>query len=409
MKKHILLIGGWNEILQIALKKYEVSYIGTFQKSDSFNPSILKKCAYTKEANISEVSTCLYFANIINNKKSLSAVTSFTEYGIQTASIISDNLKVPGLGIKPTYLSSYKNLMRKELADDLELSLPFKNLDCEQTIKIFFKKHCKIILKPISGAGSKGIVQIKDKITFDKFIKKFNIDDFKDYIIEKFIDSSKIYSVETISKDGKHCILNTALEYVKGNINPYINKIIVPAPDLDDAKKSAIKKLVDRFLTKIGVTNEISHTEIIFDGNKPYIIETQLRVGGARIWKMNELTTKISQIELELDNLSSSIKLPSDYPKTHSVCMILKFIPDTGKVAKICGYEKLLENKNILNIDFKIKQGDFVKKPKNNDEIKSMILLQAKSYDELLKLANEISQKIWIEYENGKKCFLKIL
>ncbi len=150
------------------------------------------------------------------------------------------------------------------------------NVDFFRAIKKFSNE--KVILKPRSGLGSKGI-KIFD---FGKKIKKQNF--FEEYILQEFIDTSKGIPNTKIKKthDLRCVIVNGSIEFCFVRIptkcliasickGAKVINIIPPKSVLPVVKK------IDLFVKKFG--NRVYSIDLFFSNGKYYLIELNSKPG----------------------------------------------------------------------------------------------------------------------------------
>lgn len=402
-KPHLLLVGGWTAIIEKAVKNnFDVSYIGGCESRPGFNADILKKCHFVHTANIEHIGICLLIAKKIHAAQPIDAVISFSEAGVESASIISSTLHINGLDFMPTMLTRYKQQMRAALDDYPELVVPWKFLENCSDLQKFFGQHGpKIIVKPMSGAGSVGAVKIKSEHSLNEFISnnKPAIDVGK-LIAEKLIDSDRMFSIETLSINGEHNVISISDMFLTGDPYALILQIVMPPIDLSNSETIALKKCAIEFLTAIGLNNGTAHTEIKVANHIPYIIESQTRVGGDRIWEMTELTTGIDQIGYALRNLLEPVSLPKA-SNTGKVAGLLAFLPPPGTVKQIANIDLLVQQLAVREYENHIVPGGVIEKITDNNSRKGHVYLTADSHDELYSAFSKITKNMWVEYEDG--------
>ena len=402
-KPHLLMIGGWTETLAKALDAgFELSYLGACTASDSFDPRLLKKCYVVRETRIDQIGLCLSIARELQADKPIDAVISFTELGMETAAVIADALKIRGLDLRAVSQTRYKDQMRRVLADDPEMSIPWKRLEKKQDLLCFYDMHGPaIIIKPVSGAASVGVQQIKSREALCAVCDELDSSTIDGLMAEKLIDSDRLYSVETLTIEGVHTVIALSMSQMVGHPHALQSYTVVPPRDLNNETRDRIAVLVKRFLGNIGLVDGVAHTEVkLGSNNRPYIIESQTRVGGDRIWRMVELTTKIDQIGLTLRNLGAPVSIPI-LPATESVAAFLYLLPPSGHVKAVCDFGFLDRNECVLDHSNSIKPGETLDPVTNATERRGHILLHARNHEELFSRANDLYRHIWVEYDNG--------
>ena len=402
LKPHLLMIGGWTDTLRKALNAgFEVSYLGPCQAFDAFDATLLEQCRFVREVNVEQIGICLALARTLHKQIPLTAVISFTELGMETAAILADALAIKGLDLWAVSVTRYKDWMRRVLAAHDDLAIPWQRLASIDDLLTFYKKNAPtIIIKPISGAGSVGVKQIKSQSELETLCQTLDSTTISNYMVEKLIDSDLLYSVETLSVNHTHHVLAMSLSAMVGYPYTLSSHTIVPPYDLDHALRNCIAKLVRRFLDTIGLVNGAAHTEVKVDQHgQPYIIESQTRVGGDRIWRMVELTTNVLQIDLALKNFIAPISLQS-FPQANSVAGFFSLLPPAGKIKSIANAAFLKDFEGVIEYTIDMQPGQILTPIKNNVERRGFIFLQANNHSELFARAKTISQQLWVRYSD---------
>ncbi len=136
------------------------------------------------------------------------------------------------------------------------------------------------IVKPVDSGGSRGVTLVARKAevkhAYERaivFSRSGNV------IIEQFIDGRE-FSVESISCNGEHIILQITDKVTSGA--PYFIELQHHQPaDISNELRNRICNIVERTLTALCVKNSPSHTEVKLSSNDElFIIETGARLGG---------------------------------------------------------------------------------------------------------------------------------
>ena len=149
-----------------------------------------------------------------------------------------------------------------------------------------------LILKPVSKGGKRGITVVRDteelKMAFD-FAKSSSGD--HPVIVEEFIENGQEYSVESLSYQGEHYIIQVTEKMSSGA--PHCVELGHHQPaDISAEMRKKVEDAIKEGLTAIGVNNGPCHTEIKIVDNQIYLIEFNARPGGDHIaWPLTMLST----------------------------------------------------------------------------------------------------------------------
>jgi hypothetical protein len=402
-KPHILILGGWTELLEKALRLgMEVSYFGSIEATSYFNADLLKDCAYVYDENIERTGLCLARAKSVHRALPLTAVISFSEMGLETAAVIADNLRIGGLDLEAVLNTRYKDEMRAKLSEYPELQVPWKRVYSDNDLHRFFDQHGPaIIVKPINGAASQGVHQIRGAEELRRYMESREQYGSDGILAEKLIDSDTLYSIESLSVDGRHDIIAMSLSKLVGYPYSLVSHTVVPPYGVGLEVTERIANLTDTFLTAIGLRSGVAHTEMkVGSDGRPCIIESQTRVGGDRIWKMAELTSGIHQIDLALENATGRAVAPVVVGK-HGAAGFFCFLPPAGVVKTVCNPAFLKTDDAVIEYEFNVKAGDLLVDIEDNTQRKGYVCVRASSHEIMFEHVARIYENIWVEYEDG--------
>ena len=144
-----------------------------------------------------------------------------------------------------------------------------------------------MILKPVNLGGKRGITVVRNKQSlssaFDYAVDSFRKGTTPFIIAEQFIEGGMECSVESLSINGKHTIIQITKKDSSGAPHCVELGHHQPAP-LDKKLWDKVVLGVSSGLTAIGVTNGPCHTEIKIVDGEVYLIEFNARPGGDHIW-----------------------------------------------------------------------------------------------------------------------------
>jgi biotin carboxylase len=403
-RPHLLLVGGWTEIFHRALDGgFRVSYLGPTAASSAFDPAILRRCEYVEEVEIDRIGICVALARRIHSLKPLTAVVSFTELGLETAAVIADALGVRGLELWPVSVTRYKDWMRRVLADRPHLTVAWRRVSSPTDVERFYSEHGPaIIVKPVNGAASVGVTQIKSVEQMREALKRPGWLRDGAYLAEKLVDGSELYSCETLTLGGRHTIVTFSSTQLVGYPYALATYTMVPPPPGFERIRDDIVKTVREFLNAIGLTWGVTHTELKVDSDgRPVIIESQTRVGGDRIWRMAELTTGVSQVAAVLRGLvDDSVSVPHLPPST-SVGVFFCLLAPAGRVRRTAALAELAAIEGVLDSRVDITPGQELGPITDNTQRRGYVLLHAPDHDAMYRTMRRICHAFWVEYDDG--------
>jgi len=405
-KPHLLTIGGWTETIQAAIDAgFDVTYIGPTNGGAGLDLAQLALCTRVEEAKMDEVGVCLALARRIHAEHPFTAVVSLNEFGLETAAVIADALGVAGAPLWPVVITRYKDHMRRALIRHPELSLSWAPVTGRQALMDFYERSGPaIIVKPVAGAGSAGVHQVRDATEFQALIDDFDWGSATPYIAEELVDSDELFSVETLSVEGRHHVIALSLSKLVGYPYSLQNYIIVPPPrlSLDEAKLQRIAEFVRDFLDAIGLNWGPAHTEVkIAKDGRIGIIESQTRVGGDRIWLMTSLTTGFEQVDAVFATLLRPDETVPHLPEPKSAAAFVCILPPPGTVRSCADPELLRLLDGVQDVEIKIESGEKITPITDNIQRRGHILIHRRNQDEVFDTMDAIARTYWVEYDDG--------
>lgn len=189
---------------------------------------------------------------------------------------VADKLGLIGNSLECTDLTTNKYLMRERLKAG--------GIPCPDYSLALEGEPCGIgfplIVKPVDRSGSRGVSLVRDVSSLAAAVQEARVQSFNSQvIIEQYIEGREL-SVEAISWQGKHYILQFTDKETTGAPH-FVEKAHHQPADLASSQKSELSKLVRNSLDCLGVVYGASHSEFkITDGGEIYMIEVGARMGG---------------------------------------------------------------------------------------------------------------------------------
>jgi len=328
--------------------------------------------------DITYIARCLYEASRLACIAPLDGVFSFTELGLETAGVIAAGLGINGTELGPNVKTRNKDITRELIVGTALGNVRFALCRSHEDLLLAAKRlGLPAIKKPLNGKGSEGIQKIGSLADLP------HIDlGTSGALVEQLITGPE-YSVETISHRGEH----TAIAVTQKSINrDFIEtQHLLPAPI--PANQTAL--LIERtklLLDRIQLSTGLSHTEFILsreeDGSlDAHLIETQLRPGGDRIWKLVELCFGM---KLDKTNIAQSLGLPAPInskPNRFALSCFPEFEP--GRIVRIEGIDDVRKSPGVFSFECDYKIGDIVDRWKSSADRKCCLVAFGDTAEEL--------------------------
>lgn len=205
--------------------------------------------------------------------------TIASDLAVVTVNYVADKLGLVGNPVEFTEITTNKYAMRQALA---QAGVPCPGFVCVRNGELPDVSHLKlpIIVKPTDRSGSRGVEKIDNISGIESAVRRAADESFSgEVIVEEYVDGREI-SVETISFNGKHFILQFTDKVTTGA--PYFVELEHHQPSsLPDETKRAVSEIVLKALDALHIVNGASHSELKIDSNGNItVIEIGARMGG---------------------------------------------------------------------------------------------------------------------------------
>lgn len=305
-----------------------------------------------------------------------------SDVAMPTVNYIAQEMNLIGNTLECTKMTTNKYEMRKILSKN---GIPCPNFFLAENLKEIETKilNFPLIMKPIDRSGSRGIFKVNTvKELKENFYKSLNESFSKKVIIEEYIDGDE-YSIEGISQNGKHNILQITKKYTTGSPNFIEIGHLEPA-GLDENIVKKIKKIIFQSLDTLKIQNGASHSEIKINKGKIKIIEIAGRMGGDFIGSnLVQASTGIDFLKLVL-NVALNIEIDLNVKNLKYISLV-KFILTLEDLEKA---KKILK-KYKENIEECIIEKNW-KKTKDSASRNGFYILKFNNEHELEKIKDEI-------------------
>jgi biotin carboxylase len=197
-----------------------------------------------------------------------------------TVNRVAEKLGLIGNSLECTEVTTNKFMMRERLKDS-SIPCPKYWLAGKNGSDLDVKpKDFPLIVKPVDRSGSRGVSLVRDESELVEAIQAARERSFSaQVIIEQFIEGREL-SVESISWQGRHYILQFTDKETTGAPH-YIEKTHHQPAELSVSQKESLVRLTRKSLDCLGVQNGASHSEFkIMESGEIYLIEVGARMGG---------------------------------------------------------------------------------------------------------------------------------
>ena len=197
-----------------------------------------------------------------------------------TVNYVAEQMGLPGNGMRCCEKSTNKHKMREAFKAAGDPS-PFSVLIGPKiSLSALEGMQYPLIVKPTDRSGSRGITEVRRPAGLPAAIARAREQSFeKMAVVEEFAQGQE-YSVECISCQGTHHLLQITLKYTTGAPMYIETGHMEPAPLTADQREK-VRRVVFHALDTLEIQNGASHSELKIDAEgKIRIIEIGGRMGG---------------------------------------------------------------------------------------------------------------------------------
>jgi biotin carboxylase len=379
---HVLLIGGrGHEVGKVAKLGVRYSMIQIPERVNERQAAGAQRYAVADYRRIGEI---LPIARAWHAADPFGAVASFTEYGLDPASRCAIDLGVPGDNLTAVLLTRDKTRTR-ELLNHNGVS-PVRHRVCVALGDAHdFMAELKgqpIVLKPPAGGLSEGVFVVE---TQDQLAERWawtSLVAGGPILAEEYLSGPE-YSVESISRDGRHEVVMVTEKLTTGFPGFVEVGHQVPAR-LGHADQREIEKLTGDFLNLIGQKTGPVHSELRLTPSGPRLVEAQTRIGGDQIWEMCEM---VSGVDMIAETVAALLGLPSP-PRTPSApaAAIRFFSYENARVLDVQGVAAAENAPDVVRVQCSLERGQELGRLISSDARQGYVLCRgASTHDAAVK------------------------
>lgn len=206
--------------------------------------------------------------------------TISSDIAVPTVNYIAERMGLIGNSSLSSPLCTNKYLMRSCFVNNEIASPAFVRIQKNSDISSCKSMPYPLIVKPTDRSGSRGVMKVyNDQELTEAIEKAWEYSFSKEAIVEEFIEGQEV-SVEAISYQGKHYILQITDKVTTGP--PHFVELEHHQPSqLPNYLQEQIKSMIPRALDCLGIKFGASHSELkITQSGDIKIIEIGARMGG---------------------------------------------------------------------------------------------------------------------------------
>lgn len=296
-EKHLVIISGNDSSLpNIYPPNTRITLIQTPDRATARQKEYVDSYIEVEEIN---EETLLDILRGLELNHPITALVCFLEPVILTAARVADILGIRSNPLDAVSTARNKVLTRQALDSADIPQRPWRVCGSPEEVLAFQEDlgEKRIVLKPITGAGSAGVRRVENEGEIRAYLSEISglhswalLDNPDFLVLAEAILPGQEFSVEAMTVAGTHEIIQIT-EKVTSSPPYYVELGHWQPAGLDEKQKNLISFRVSEILDAIGHTIGPSHTEVMVDGEDVWLVETHTRFGGGQIWELTELTT----------------------------------------------------------------------------------------------------------------------
>lgn len=361
--KHVLVFSHSQDILDKLRKSCQIlTQVGGSYGLMYVRPSCIYRCDHVLEINDPQL-----FENIaqLHKQYPISSLLSFHESYHELAAQLSEYLGLPFTYSAATIKTINNKIRFKQFlaGEGLDFSRCALVKDLTDIQRFGREYGYPIILKPVDGFASLGVSvihgpnDIKQAMDWSKDISAQT-----QMMVEEFLPG-KEFSVEIFSENGIHNLICITEKFKETKHFVGLGHRI-PA-QLSNFHQQLIIDRVETMLSKVGINNGPSHTEILLNGSDVHFVETHARIPGANITGIVKKLYKIDMLEAWIKQSLGKKQMPLKHSGTtrNFATIWFSYPKFSGILSEIIGVEQMQALEENIEIGLIKKAGDQVHYP----------------------------------------------
>lgn len=197
-----------------------------------------------------------------------------------TVNYVAEKMGLPGNGMRCCEKSTNKHKMRQAFEAAGDPSPRSVLIGPETDLSVLGSMQYPLIVKPTDRSGSRGITEVQRPAGLQAAIVRAREQSFEKMALVEEFATGQEYSVECISYQGTHHLLQITLKFTTG-APMYIETGHMELAPLTDAMREKVRTVVFHALDTLEIRNGASHSELKIDENGNIkLIEIGGRMGG---------------------------------------------------------------------------------------------------------------------------------
>ncbi|VEG75704.1 ATP-grasp domain-containing protein [Actinomyces slackii] len=335
---------------------------------------------------------------LARSKRVDGVTTVGTDMPVRSIAAAAEQLGLVGPSTRTARICTDKAEMAQAFA---EAGLPHPRFETvsslEQAEQAVASIGLPCILKPLDSSGSRGVIQLDDAsglpAAFDYAASSSRSGQI---LVEELLVGPEI-SCEALAVDG-HCHLLAITDKATTGAPHFIETGHTQPAPLEAATKQAVRDLVARTLTAMGVTDGPAHVEIILTATGPRLVELGARMAGDFVSShLVPLSTGVDFIGLVLAQACGlAIEPPAPEPRAGAI----RFLKArAGTLRAISGVERARALPGVQEVIILAEPGQALTGLHSSLDRLGVIIARGSDHDEAARICQAAHDLITVEVQ----------
>lgn len=288
--------------------------------------------------------------------------------------------------------------------------IPKYNMDKEITDKDYRLLEYPVMIKPVDGRASKGIVVANSEAEMESAIEySLSFSKRKEVVIEKYMKGYPEFCAKYVACDGE--VFFTSMSDVWDSVLPdgtrvYMGTSTYPSRYCDEYIEKVNEKVI-AMLKSIGIKNGATSFTGFYDNGAFRFFDPSLRMGGAQDWRVVEAASGVNIANL-LTNFAATGRMGDvnevkkiDKAFTKKCSALLYFDLLKGKIGNISGIDDILKLPGVVGYHQCHYVGDVIDTYGTSNNVAIRFIVSCDTQEEFVETVEKANEIIKIEDVSG--------
>jgi biotin carboxylase len=396
LARTILFVGGGVETITGVVHAKEMGLHVVVSDANPTAPAIA--CAHDAIlASTYDIEATLAAAGDFHrNRRRLDGVICLATDVPLTVATVAHALGLPGIPIESARLSTDKLAMKERFAA-AGIPIPwFSEVESAEHLRtVVAERGFPLVLKPVDSRGARGVLLLRRDVNIDwAYAESRRNSPTARVMVERFLAGPQVSTESLILGGVAHTpgFADRNYEFLE-RFAPHIieNGGNLPS-DLPDSTRAAVRDLVQRATSSMGVSHGVIKGDIVISNGVPHVIELATRLSGGYFCTHEiPFNTGVDLIgSAILLALGDRVDAESLRPRYDRPIVQRYLFPSAGTVTAVEGAERYSDHPDVVYLEVRVKEGDIVRPIDSHPTRSGVVMTTGKDRDAAIALAEEV-------------------